>query len=816
MKLSIRWALIAGLLLIIWGLQAITVSSSYLTSQRVLLGHARDIMDNIAEFAVEQARHHLELAQGAAHLTKRLITAKVVSSETDRVDSLERYFFDQLAIYPHFAGIYFGTPNGNFFYVSRYQSNDVNGLRTKTIQNVDGERVVRLAYYGSQGTFLREENDPTDTYDPRQRPWYIKAKKQGKIVWTDPYVFFTSQKPGITIAGPVYRNNNQLQGIVGVDIQIDQLSTFMAKLRIGKHGRAFMMNGNMDVVAFPDLSKITHENAAFPGRTRLVKITEIDDPLSRSAFAAVDWKKDADGKLDIKDPLFAKFTFDGHEYNAMFTPFPDKLWPWIIGVYLPEDDYLGEIKSNRLFNILVTLGVSAAATIVALLFAGSIIRPVAELEKETRATRLQDLSPSPPIQSVYKEIQDTADSFAAMKAALRKHGEEKEQLEKQIRHSQKMEAIGTLAGGVAHDFNNILYPIMGYTEMAMDGLAEENPTRQNLEEVLTAAKRARRLVEQILTFSRPDHQGRIPIKLQPIIKESLALLRATLPSTIDIRQEIDGSASPVLADPTQMQQVILNLCTNAFHAMQPTGGTLTVRLGEVRIDAEAQDEWGDAESKVFVKLCIADTGSGMTKETLERIFEPYFTTKRFGEGSGMGLAVVHGIVSSHDGSVRVLSTPGSGTRVEILLPLTERTADEMQQRIVDVKRGRERILLVDDEVQIVRMLEQMLTQLGYSVQSFMDSISALECFDESPYSFDLVITDMTMPKLTGDIMAKEMLKIRPDVPIILCTGFSDLIDEQKAVEMGLRKLIIKPVVKNELAETIRTVLDAPQNDFSLG
>ncbi|MFH1985608.1 MAG: ATP-binding protein [Pseudomonadota bacterium] len=815
MKLSIRWALIAGLLLIIWGLQAITVSSSYLTSQRVLMGHARDIMDNIAEFAVEQARHHLDLAQGAAHLTKRLITAKVVSSDSGQIDSLERYFFDQLAIYPHFAGIYFGMPNGSFFMVSRFRYNDVDGLRTKAIQQVDGQRVVKLTYRDAQGNLLGEEIDPNDTYDPRERPWYIKAKKQEHIVWTDPYVFFTSQKPGITIAGPVYGKESQLQGIVGVDIEIDQLSIFMAKLRIGKHGRAFMMNRNMDVVAFPDLSKITLENAAFPGRTRLVKITEIDDPLSQSAFHSIKWEKDAEGSLLITAPLFAQFTFDGHQYNAMFTPFPNEHWPWVIGVYLPEDDYLGDIKDNRLFNIMVTLGVSVAATVLTLIFAGSIIRPVAELEAEARAIRLQDLKPTPPVQSVYMEIQETANSFATMKAALREHEKEKEQLEKQIRHSQKMEAIGTLAGGVAHDFNNILYPIIGYTEMAMDELAEGTAARENMEEVLTAAKRARRLVEQILTFSRQDQQGRIPIKLQPIVKESLTLLRATLPSTIVIQQEIDDGSGPVLADPTQMQQVIMNLCTNAFHAMQVGGGTLTVRIEEVKIASE--EPGGDTgRPEVFIKLSIADTGCGMSRETLDRIFEPYFTTKRFGEGTGMGLAVVHGIVNSHAGSIQVQSTPGNGTLVEIYLPRTEKAIDEIQLRNAEAKRGRERVLLVDDEEQIVRMLKQMLTHLGYDVHACTDSISALERFDESPYNFDLVITDMTMPRLTGDIMAREMLKIRPDVPIILCTGFSELIDEKKAIEMGIRKLIIKPVVKTELSETIREVLDITRTDFSRG
>ncbi len=324
MKISIRWALILGLLVIIWGTQAITVSSAYITSQRVLLGHARDIMENIAEFAMEQSRHHLALAQGAAHLTKRLISANVVSSDIQKFNSLERYFFDQMAIYPHFAGIYFGAPNGDFFDVRRSQVHSPAGFRTKIIRHPDGVRQVDLVYRDRHLKYIASEKDLDDSYDPRVRPWYKKATRTGDIVWTDPYVFFTSQKPGITIAGPVLGNDNLVRGIVGVDIRIDQLSTFIGKLRIGKSGKAFLLNRNMDVVAFPDMTKITRPNALSPGKTRLVKIYEIEDTLSRKAFEAVNWKKDADGQLIIEDPLFAKFDNEGKVYNVMFSPFSDR------------------------------------------------------------------------------------------------------------------------------------------------------------------------------------------------------------------------------------------------------------------------------------------------------------------------------------------------------------------------------------------------------------------------------------------------------------------------------------------------------------
>ncbi len=806
MKISIRWALILGLLVIIWGTQAVTVTSSYVTSQRVLLGHARDIMENIAEFAMEQSKHHLALAQGAAHLTKRLISADVVSHDSKKFKALERYFFDQMAIYPHFAGIYFGAPNGDFYDVRRSAVHTPGGYRTKIIRQSEGVRQVDLIFRDPDLNIIAREKDPNDAYDPRLRPWYKRAKREGDIVWTDPYVFFTSQKPGITIAGPVHLPDKSLKGIVGVDIRIDQLSTFIAKLRIGKNGKAFLLNRNMDVVAFPDLAKITQANALSPGKTRLVKIGELDDTLSRKAFNAVTWQKDAAGRLIINSPLFAKFEESGKLYNVMFSPFSDKQWPWIIGVYLPEDDYLGEIKTNRLFNIYVTIAISIITTFIALIMARGIITPIAELEHESRAIRNHELDNIHAVSSIYKEIQATIDSFASMKTSLLNYEEEKTKLERQIRQSQKMEAIGTLAGGVAHDFNNILYPILGYTEMARDEVAEGSPARESLDEIMTAAQRARKLVEQILTFSRLDHQGRIPLKIQTAVKESLNLLRATLPATIEVVPQIDPACGPVLADPTQIQQVVMNLCTNAFHAMQAQGGSLTVSLEEIQIAAD--DLPSGQKPATYIKLTVSDTGAGISKDIIERIFEPYFTTKKAGEGTGMGLAVVHGIIKGYDGDIQVYSEPGNGTTFNIYLPRIYKEIAADTDASTTIHKGEEHILLIDDEDQITRMLTRLLENLGYRVQAACDPIAAMESFEKSPQAFDLVITDMTMPGITGDLLAREVLKIRPDIPVILCTGFSKLIDEERVREIGIRRLIMKPIVKSELARTIREVLES--------
>ena len=418
MKISIRWALILGCLGIIWGMQILITSSNYLSSQQVLAGHARDIMQNIADLTMTQSRNHLQLAQGAAHLTERLLASDVVGSGDRHHDGLERYFLDQLSLYPHFAGIYVGMPNGDFFYVSRSDVHTPGGYRTKAITHPEGQKQTRLVWRDKTGAAVAESMDPEDTYDPRQRPWYQKALATGEIIWTDPYIFFTSQKPGITVAGPILRDGGLLQGIVGVDIEIDELSTFIGKLRIGKHGRAFLLNSNGDVVAFPDIDKIKFKDRSDNARSRMVKIDELDDGLSKAAFHAIEWEIAEDGRLRLDRPRFAKFSHDGEIYNAMFAPFTDADWPWMIGVYLPENDYLGGIKSNRQLNYMIALVLSIVATMIGLRLSRNIVRPLMGLEKEALAIKRHDLALNFDTRSVFKEIDETANAFECMKKSL--------------------------------------------------------------------------------------------------------------------------------------------------------------------------------------------------------------------------------------------------------------------------------------------------------------------------------------------------------------------------------------------------------------
>ncbi|MGD8985024.1 MAG: PAS domain S-box protein [Desulfobacteraceae bacterium] len=380
-------------------------------------------------------------------------------------------------------------------------------------------------------------------------------------------------------------------------------------------------------------------------------------------------------------------------------------------------------------------------------------------------------------------------------------------LEAQLLQAQKMEAIGTLAGGIAHDFNNILSSVIGYTELAIEEVSKGGLLHNNLQEVLKAGRRARDLVRQILAFSRQSDQELKPLEISPIIKETLKLLRASLPSTIDIKQHIGANMGTVMTDPTHVNQILMNLCTNAAHAMGENGGILDVSLEKVRNGTDVGVRFAGLSSGPYLKLTVSDNGYGMTPEVRERIFDPYFTTKEKGEGTGLGLAMVHGIVKSHGGTITVYSEPEMGSTFHVYLPIMETETDQDTGTEETVPTGSERILFVDDEQPIADIAKQMVEQLGYTVVTKTSSLEALELFRAKPDEFDLVITDMTMPSMTGEELANELMFIRPDIPIILCTGFSRRVTEKKAKAMGIQAFILKPILRQELAETIRRVLD---------
>ncbi|MCP4162556.1 MAG: response regulator [Deltaproteobacteria bacterium] len=385
---------------------------------------------------------------------------------------------------------------------------------------------------------------------------------------------------------------------------------------------------------------------------------------------------------------------------------------------------------------------------------------------------------------------------------------ELENLKEKLKHSHKMESLGVLAGGIVHDFNNILGAIMGYSEMTMLDISDVESTKDNLTQVKMACNRAKDLVSHILSFTREEEREKKAVNVSMIVNETLKLLRASLPSTIEINvvKDLDPSIDEdlIYGNSTEIHQILMNLCTNASHAMEGKEGKLDITISNEFV---SESTFKEINEGTFIKLSIADNGHGMDAETVKKIFDPYFTTKDPGHGTGMGLFVVQGIILNHGGVVKAESKSGIGTTFHIYLPSAESGYREEMEENSDYHGSKERIFLVDDEEQLIKLGKKLLERLNYKVTVEKNPTKALSTFKEKPYDFDLIITDMTMPGITGDILSREILKIRPEIPIIICTGYSDLINEEKARKIGVSDYIMKPLGKSELGKVVKDVLD---------
>lgn len=380
------------------------------------------------------------------------------------------------------------------------------------------------------------------------------------------------------------------------------------------------------------------------------------------------------------------------------------------------------------------------------------------------------------------------------------------EMEARLKRAQRLEAIGTLAGGIAHDFNNILASIIGFTELSLEDVQKGSDMEDNLGEIYTAGKRAKELVKQILVFARQSEEQLMPVRIDFIIKEVLKFIRPSIPATISIRQHIE-SDSIIMGNPTQIHQVLMNLCTNAAKAMEDEGGILNVGLRDVAMNGDSKSNKAGLIPGEYIELEVSDTGVGIPSDQIDYIFEPYFTTKALGEGTGMGLAVVQGIVAGHNGKIMVESTAGKGSVFTIYFPVTQKQETIKPAERESLPTGTERILFIDDEEALAKLGQLILEQLGYTVITSTSSKAALEMFRQEPYGFDLVISDMTMPNMTGDKLALALMAIRPDIPVILCTGYSKKISDASVAKIGIKALVYKPVVKADLANTVRKVLD---------
>jgi signal transduction histidine kinase/CheY-like chemotaxis protein len=422
--------------------------------------------------------------------------------------------------------------------------------------------------------------------------------------------------------------------------------------------------------------------------------------------------------------------------------------------------------------------------------------------------RLKDISDIEQARTIVNGFNEMVSALENQENKRQETREEKEKMEKRLQHFQRMEAIGTLAGGIAHDFNNILFPIMGFTEMLLVDLPKDSSQHAMAKNVHHAAERARDLTRQILTFSRQEDLENTAVSFQKIIREALTLLRASIPRDIEILKNIQTDCPPVFGDPTKLHQIVMNLCTNAFHAVQKQSGKFEITLEAVDVNSESGNQLTGLRFGNYVRLSVSDTGHGMDAQTRMQIFDPYFTTKAEGRGTGLGLSVTYGIVQKLNGEIKVYSEPGQGTTFHVYLPQAILADKKTETLEMPVKTGTERILLVDDEVSIVNMGKQVLKKYGYRVTAHVDSLAALAEFKQDPEAFDLVITDMTMPNMTGDILARHIKSLRQDIPVILCTGFSEKISKNNYASDMIDEFLMKPISIKAFHHVIRRLLDA--------
>jgi PAS domain S-box-containing protein len=682
---------------------------------------------------------------------------------------------------------------------------------------------------------------------------YVRLAREGRTGIGPVSLSKATGKPVFGLCAPIMSKDGRFMGgVLGV-VKADFLVRCISSLKLGKTGYAFMLDRNGMVIAHPDTSYIM-----------TVDITKEEGGL-----------KEAATNMIRQETGTAEYTYQGVKKVVGYAPLKLTGWSIAVTQHKEEIMALAYTNRNLLLAVcgffllltvlavfffsrsisspvqksLTTLNQAIEQATEAIIIIGLdrkvqfanpaitriIDRPVDELIGESPHLENTNMINSEEIWEILEKGQTWNGCVTGAKKdsstfsmdmtitpvrseagkincflAIGKDITRELMIDAQLRQSQKMEAIGTLAGGIAHDFNNILAAIMGYTELTI-GKLKQPELQHYLEQILRAGERARNLVTQILAFSLKGDKEVKPADISLLIRENLKLLRATIPSTIEIRSDIEPEVAKVLADPTQLHQVVMNLCTNAAHAMREKGGTLEVGLSNAEITPEMLPLLPDLKPGPYVKLRVDDTGTGIAPDIMGKIFDPFFTTKERGKGTGLGLSVVYGIVKEYGGAVAVQSELGKGSTFSTYLPAIERSGELTGEPSGPIPGGSERIIFIDDEDTLAEMGRDMLEGLGYEVIAETSSAGALEIFRAQPDRFDLVITDMTMPGMTGKELATELLKIRPDIPIILCTGFSEIITEEEAGVMGIREFAMKPLDLRSIAELIRKALEKKES-----
>ncbi|GEM_PF-6441643 len=917
MKVSIFSVLLVSFLGLIWGTYLINNTSFYFSSQKVLQKHASDIMENVAVYAMEQTQNYLSRAQEVIELTEHLLSANVI----DVYDNVlfEKYLLNQLIVYPSVTGVYAATPDGNFVFVSRVK----NGYRTKII--IKNKKGAHIILRDLKGFKIKEINHQKDEFNPLNRPWYIGAVADKDTHWSTPYIFYTSQRPGITVSKPSYNSDGSLRAVIGADIEINQLSKFVANLHIGETGKALIISRNSDVVAFFDEQKIEYFCRDTKKVSRLIKVNEFNDKIFNSAFDKLLLDK---MHIKIDSPVYANFDCDGKHYQAMLTPFVNKQWPWLIAIYYPDDDFLGGLKRNQKDNHLVTFGISILATILAFFLARSISEPIIKLQGFAKSiidestqeikfkTNFNEISKTLKIfndlhlklmneikqrkiieedltakESEYTSLIENinvaifrtkidghvlranrmcitmlqADDFedvqamgawsiyedsndkhimleklkengeienfefrykkkygkrgwASLYASLKydKHGQplfldgiiydisEQKETQESLIISERLAAVGTLAGGVAHEFNNIYTGVLGYAEMGLKQLNVSENTKQYFELICNLASRTKILTTNLLSFSSKKVTGKYMVNLNSLLSESLALVDGEF-SNDNVKLNIRyGVIDDLMVDGRQISQVILNLLVNARHAL------IGCKIKQVDIAT------GDDGDYTWIK--ISDSGCGISLENKQKIFTPFFSTK--GEhstgnspqasvdGVGLGLSVCNTIVENHRGCIEFDSKEGLGSTFTILLPNNLKAKSDVAS--LDNQHVK-RVMVLDDEEDVCEIVKFILEDLGYEVFTSSDGYAMLDKL--ATQKFDLLLVDLQMPKMSGQDFIEHIQVMPKDVrpAIMVLTGrLNDYMQEQ-INNLDIVDVISKPFEMAEVQEKVQKFMHNKPN-----
>ncbi len=726
-----------GLILIF---AAIILLSSTLSSRQTLLSHARSIMTNIASFTIDKSSNYLIPAGDAARLTLGLSKSNILSSNDG--SAMESYFYEQLFINPQFSGIYYGTVDGEFIMASRYNKLEQGGYYTKIISNSDKGRRVELINRNAKFQVTQRRFDLDDNYDPRKRPWFQKAVNAEGLIWTAPYIFFTSKKPGITTANPVLDSSGTLHGVIGVDIALDELSIFLSTLTVGQHGLAFIMNQSGAIVAYPDITKLRQPSG---DKFRLTNISELDDDIARLAYESLEL---GDNSFALDEPVFTSFSSSGKKFHAMFAPFSDPQWPWVIGIYLPEDDYLGALKENALFNI----GISVVAVLLAGLFGLAVAR---RLDTARLAAEAADKAKSQFLASMSHEIRTPMNALLGAGELM--------QETKLTSEQQRYLKLFRNAGSVLHEL---------------------------ISDILDLAK----VESGEFTITK------VPFNLRKTVEEICSVLSPrALKKGLEFTCEVDpDTPNHLIGASARIKQVLVNLIGNAIKFTQ-TG----------KIEVLVAPCGPKLDNAVTLEFTVKDTGIGIPLLMQEAIFDSFIqvnnSAKMSASGTGLGLAICRNLVTLMGGTIELSSEEAKGSTFRFTLHFEKQGSTSSSLAANEEDKRSLRILLVDDDKAIQLVLELFIKERNDTLTLAVDGHDALEKYAHE--TFDLVLMDLEMPVMNGYESTQQIRELErkrglPPVPVVALTSHYAIDLESMGQDVGFAEHLTKPFRKSELTDML--------------